>query len=345
MNKIITYITIVVLTLCVQKMEAQYDYQSQMKTLKEGKASIEAGEKAELQNDIIEIEKRLKKDEITKEEAQKLKEAAAIKRAQNIEDRMAIADSRISLLERNKNYSAIAEYDGDNSKNGIKVGNVFEFTTSGHKSYDSVAVAKRLNRRTHSYLVFAVGANNLVTDGQVAHSDFKYAGSRFYEWGLAFNSKLSKTSNLLHLQYGLSVMYNDLRPTDNRIFVDNGKQTSLDVNPLEMKDSRFRNVNLVVPVHLEFDFAKNRHEGFRIGLGGYAGVNVKSKQILKYDLDGYKTKQKTKSDFNTNDFVYGVSTYIGYKTTSLYLKYDLNTLFKDNAIDQNNISLGVRFDL
>ncbi len=45
-----------------------------------------------------------------------------------------------------------------------------------------------------------------------------------------------------------------------------------------------------------------------------------------------------------NDFIYGVSTYIGYKETSLYLKYDLNPMFKNNAIKQNNISLGVRFD-
>jgi hypothetical protein len=31
-----------------------------------------------------------------------------------------------------------------------------------------------------------------------------------------------------------------------------------------------------------------------------------------------------------------------YKTTSLYLKYDLNPL--NNTIKQNNASLGVRFD-
>jgi len=40
-----------------------------------------------------------------------------------------------------------------------------------------------------------------------------------------------------------------------------------------------------------------------------------------------------------------LSTYIGYRETSLYLKYDLNPLFQNNAIKQNNISLGVRFDL
>ena len=68
-------------------------------------------------------------------------------------------------------------------------------------------------------------------------------------------------------------------------------------------------------------------------------------QILKYDLDGHDVTVKEKGGFNTNDFIYGVSTYIGYKATSLYLKYDLNPLFKDNAVKQNNISLGVRFDL
>ena len=72
--------------------------------------------------------------------------------------------------------------------------------------------------------------------------------------------------------------------------------------------------------------------------------NIKSKQIIKYDLDGYETVEKTKGDFNVNSFVYGLSTYLGYKSTSLYLKYDLNPLFKDNTVKQNNISLGLRFD-
>jgi hypothetical protein len=35
--------------------------------------------------------------------------------------------------------------------------------------------------------------------------------------------------------------------------------------------------------------------------------------------------------------------YLGYKDASLYVKYDLNPLFKDT--ETSNISLGVRFDL
>ena len=113
---------------------------------------------------------------------------------------------------------------------------------------------------------------------------------------------------------------------------------------------------LTAPVHLEFDFTKVKtntegkrlfrsHESVRFGIGGYLGIRVKSKQILEYNENGHDVTVKEKGGFNTNDFIYGVSTYLGYGATSLYLKYDLNPLFKDNAVKQNNISLGVRFDL
>ena len=57
-----------------------------------------------------------------------------------------------------------------------------------------------------------------------------------------------------------------------------------------------------------------------------------------------KLTERIRGDFNTSNFIYGLSTYIGYKETSLYLKYDLNPLFTDNAVKQNNVSLGLRFD-
>jgi hypothetical protein len=150
-------------------------------------------------------------------------------------------------------------------------------------------------------------------------------------------------------------MYNYLRPTENRSFAINGNQTNLVVNAIDLNDSRFRNVYLVVPIHLEFDFSAKKmkedkpffktHQSVRFGIGGYAGINLKSKQIITYDDNDLKTAERTRGDFNTNNFIYGLSTYIGYKETSLYIKYDLNPLFKDNVVKQNNVSLGLRFDL
>ena len=98
----------------------------------------------------------------------------------------------------------------------------------------------RGERRTTSQFVFAAGVNNLVTDGSVANSDFRYWGSHFYEWGVSWNSRLLKNDNLLHLKYGMSLMYNNLRPTDNRLFVVDGNQTNLETSAIQLQDSRDR---------------------------------------------------------------------------------------------------------
>ena len=112
--------------------------------------------------------------------------------------------------------------------------------------------------------------------------------------------------------------------------------------------------NLVVPIHFEFGpskktegenyFRYSTKKQFVFGLGGYAGVNLGARQKLKYREDGERQKQKIKADYNTNNFIYGLSAYAGWGGTSLYMKYDLNPIFKNNAVDQRNISLGLRLD-
>jgi hypothetical protein len=112
---------------------------------------------------------------------------------------------------------------------------------------------------------------------------------------------------------------------------------------------------LVFPVHFEFGpskridkdtyFRYSTDNQFKIGIGGYAGFNIGTRQKLKYELDGERIKEKQKRDFNTSNVVYGLSGYIAFGDTALYVKYDLSPIFKDQVIDQNNISIGVRFDM
>lgn len=320
-------------------------------------------EKELLKKEIEAVDKQLIEGIITKSQAEEQKLKLAEFRAKTIEEKVKIHQEALKKLVQDdvdktlprswENKGLSLTLFGNGVDGNIKEKSNFSFPAmkayNGQKDKD-----RQQNKRTSSQLVFAFGANNLVTNGFVANSDFRYWQSRFYEWGFTFNSRIIPNHNLLHAKYGLSLMYNDLRPSDNRHFVDNGSQTVLEINPLRQDDSRFRNVNLVLPLHLEFDFTKLKikdgktffksHDSFRLGIGGYFGANLKSKQIIKYDLDGYKTVDKTRGDFNTNDFIYGLSTYVGYKATSLYLKYDLNPLFKDNSVKQNNVSLGLRFD-
>lgn len=320
-------------------------------------------EKKALKVEVDSLDNEVSKGIISKEKVEQFKLEKAKIHAANIETNVAVEENKLSQLVQdridgkvNVNKSEGTKFVIGTSNNSIDNDATIVNLTS-MKVYQGQKEEKtRQSKRTTTQFVFAFGTNNLVTDKQVADSDFKYLKSHFYEWGLTANTRILKEDNLLHFKYGLSLMYNNLRATDNRYFEKKGAQTDLVTSTVSLDESRFRNVYVMVPLHLEFDFTKKEvrdevnyfrtHKSIRVGLGGYAGFRVKSKQILSFDdTNGNDVKQKTKGDFNVNDFNYGLSTYVGYKATSLYLKYDLKPLFENNTVDQNNISLGLRFDL
>ena len=332
---------------------------------------ITEGEKEALKTEIEKIDKDLADDVITKANADELKLEKAKVHAAVIETRVTLEQGKLNQLVQDKvNGKITEEKDTRSGGRTIIMGNntgeigerQTEINITSLKVYNGQEdKEERQSKRTTSQLVVAAGLNNLVTNGSVNKSDFRYAASHFYEWGVTYNTRLVENNNLLHAKYGLSLMYNNLKPTDNRFFETSGKQTILQTNSsnpafnsIRIDDARLRNVYLVVPLHLEFDFSGKTvkedriyyksHQSWRIGFGGYAGARLKTKQILEYQVDNHDVTDKYKGGFNTSNFIYGLSTYVGYGATSLYLKYDLNPLFKDNVVKQNNVSLGVRFD-
>lgn len=357
MRNLIIYLSLLLCSFA-SKMVAQETFETKAKAIANKIENITKEEKDALKLEIDKVNEQLVKGTITLDQANDRKKKLAEARALNIENKIAAAQDELKELVQQKVDGKIDQPHGTSivlggSSNDSIKGREINLTSM--KVYEnSKEKRERLSRRTTSQFIFALGANNLATEGKIAGSDFRYWGSHFYEWGLTYNSRILKDHNLLHAKYGLSLMYNNLRPTDNRLFVKNDGQTNLEVSDINLKDSRFRNVYLVMPLHLEFDFSGKKekdgktyfktHDSFRLGLGGYAGARIKSKQILEYDADNHDVTYKEKGAFNVNDFIYGVSAYVGYKETSLYIKYDLNPMFKDNVVKQNNVSLGVRFD-
>ena len=342
MRNVTIYLT-AILCLVLTKSFGQETFEDRAKTIANKIETITKEEKEALKTEIEGVNGQLENGALTSAQADAKKQQLAETRAKNIEVRVATAKKELEELIQEKVDGKVAEKD---NKQTIGI------TYKRDKKDESKG-----EKRTTSQLVLAVGANNLVTDGAVANSEFGYGRSTFFEWGFTLNTRLLPESNLLHLKYGLSFVYNKLHATDNRYFVDAGEQTVLATYPLGLraKDTYFKNVFLTLPVHIEFDFSKTEtkddkkvfrsHEGFRVGLGGFVGYNTNSKQYLSYKVDGYRIKEVQKGNWNVDDFNYGLSAYIGYKETSLYVKYDLNPIFKNNAVDQHNISAGVRFDL
>lgn len=344
MRTITIYLSILFMSLAMSSMHAQNDsIPAKAERIQELKDKIINEEKDLLRIELEGINYRLEREYITKEEADKQKEEAAKIHALNIENRIAILENQIALRQRdgNKTYLALE---------------IFEDGKALNLKFDEGESKRKFDRRTTSDLVIAAGLNNAISeDNSIDDSDFKIGGSRFFEIGWAWKTRVFQNSNFMRVKYGVSFQFNGLKPTDNRVFVENGELTELEEFEFDLNKSKFRTDNLVFPVHFEFGPSKktetenyyrySTNNKFKIGLGGYAGFNIGERQKLKYREDGDKKKDKLKGDYNTNDFIYGLSGYLSFGGTALYVKYDLNPLFKDPNIDLHNISLGLRFDI
>jgi len=349
MKTIIVTLTLIFFSFAMQEMQAQNDTIASIKNdsiikkefFEKQKQIIIDEEKAELKLDLEGIAYRLDKGMITAIEANTQKEKAAKKRALNIEDRISILENQLALEERNgEHVNSLALFD-----NGKIID--LNFNKDKPRPYD---------KRTSSDLVLAVGFNNAIAKGQSLNdSDFKVAGSRFFELGWAWKTRVFDDTNWLRFKYGVSMQFNGLKPTENRsihVNSDDGVLQFFDTGS-NVKKSKFKMNNLVVPLHFEFgpseknekeDYYRYSTKGkFKIGVGGYAGIAVSRVQKLKFE--DTKTRQVDKGDFNTNDFVYGLSSYVSLGGVALYAKYDLNPIFKDPTVELRNVSLGLRFDI
>ena len=352
MQTISKYMTVVLLSLCMHLINAQENENNQTKieNLEALKETIETEERDYLKIEVEDVNLRLDRKEITNEEADNLKQALAEKRALNIENRTAIIDNKISLLQRNnEGYS-----------NDVDEGDIVGVSISNEGTFAGIRIngknmPKKYDRRTTSDLVFAIGFNNAIIEGESLNdSPYKLGGSGFVELGWAWKTRVFNNTNAVRFKYGFSFQWNKLDIKDNLYFNEVDDVVMLEEFPLDVNKSKFRTTNLVFPVHFEFGpsskkehdnyYRYSTHKKFKVGVGMYGGFVIKSLQKIKYKENGDKQKDKIKG-YNTNNLVYGLSTYISWGNVGVYAKYDLSPIFKDQTIDQNNISLGIRFDM
>ena len=357
-NKVIISMFLVLLgTLFTHAQEEQI--QKEIEKLKTLKTEITQQEKQALKEEVEAINAKLEAKLITKKEADELKGEAAKKRALNIENRIAIIENRIALIERNK--GKVLEVDTLNYLRAIEIGFGNEDGDNGNLfgiriNNNPLRSETKYDRRTYSDFVMAIGFNNAIIEGEsFVDTPYKIAGSRFFEMGWQWRTRVFKNSNWLRFNYGFSFQFNGLKPEKNQYFVMNENQTELQEFDVELDKSKLRMDNLVFPIHFEVGPSKtykteekirySLQDQFRIGFGGYGGFNIGTRQKLKYQMDGDKIKDKLKRDYNTSNLIYGLSAYAGVDGMLLYVKYDLNPIFKDAVITQRNISVGLRFDL
>ena len=345
--RIITLTIILSLWLIPIKQVIAQDVSITIETLESNKEKIIEEEKEALKKEVETINLQLENEEITQTEADDLKNKAAEKHALNIENRVAIIENKIELRIRNNNDTISYKDKNILMLKYFEDGEMVSVSYNAHKKYD---------RRTTSRLVVAVGFNNLITEGESFNdTEIKIGGSRFFELGWAWKTRVFKDSNWLRIKYGFSFTWDGLKPEDNQYYVDTGEETVLQVHPQNLDKAKLRVDKLIFPVHFEFGPSKKKEHTnyfrystrrqFKYGIGGFVGFKLSSRQKLKYSVDGSNKKEKIKASYNTNNVVYGVSSYVGWGWAALYAKYEINPIFKNNPVDQHNISMGLRFDM
>lgn len=345
-------------------MSQEKTFESEVKKISNRIDRITKQQKDSLRIKVRTINLQLENNDLTKLEADKLKKEAASYHAKQIEKLVGEQQRRLQALVQAKTDGKILGEDRYYEESTFSIGGTtFQLRLTEEDFEKKMERLDRRNkrrwrRRTTSQIVFAMGANNVLTNNQLTsldNSPYKFWKSRFYEVGFTFKYRLKEEASKTYLKYGLSFLWNNLRPEDNQYHVVNGQQTELQTFQFGTSESRLRHVQMIFPMHVEFDLSKNRvhddgrvydrrHRSWRLGFGGFVGFKLGTRQYLEYrNASGTKIEEVQKGSFNTNIYNYGLSSYVSYRSLGLYVKYDLNPLFQDTEI--RNISMGVRFDL
>ncbi|NNJ81785.1 MAG: hypothetical protein HKP11_06285, partial [Flavobacteriaceae bacterium] len=166
-----TVITVWVLSMAVTQAQ-DTNVQDKIQVLEATKERIVSEEKEALKVTVEGINQRLDNGDLTTEEAEILKQKEAEKHALNIENRVAIIDNKIELLERNQDMTVLKD-DGDRVviEIGNENGDDIPFIYIGKQNR-----ARKYDRRTTSDFVFTFGLNNVIVDGKLGDDLYKVGG-------------------------------------------------------------------------------------------------------------------------------------------------------------------------
>ncbi|MFP9099916.1 hypothetical protein ACLI09_12775 [Flavobacterium sp. RHBU_24] len=333
-------------------------YDNLKKVTKEGLdqelLDIKEAEKEELKKRINEIDGQFEKGEITAEKAKALKEEAAKRAAQNIDNKTAIIQNQMALVERDIYYS-YEHYNGAYLNLGLGQETDEKGSFLLGLEYNAKGLYPRKDRRTSFDIVAAFGVGGATGGGTKLGDTYKVWKSAYSEIGFTLRSRLLKESNFWRLAYGISFQQNQLSISDNKQVVNNSGYTALEPFPYRIKRNDFSVENLVVPVMIEFGPSKKKDyrtyfrydtsKSFKVGLGGFIGVNTGAIQRMKYEINDKEYKIKLRQDYNTEKFIYGLKGYVGFGSLSLFANYELNSIFSNSAHKDHALYFGVRVDL
>src|SRR5690554_1552070 len=289
--------------------------------------------KDKLKEALNKIEKQVENNELTKEEADKIRNEKAEFYAQKIEEETTLQEDRIKKLINNKIEDNI------------------------NFSSDMSAYQKKLIEKKVLFIVdYNFGSSLMFVDGK-SNQDIYNTKSVFSSFGVGLGAKtrIGKETSRMFWKSTIDVIGHTFKFNDNKTFENINNETVLVDIGFPVKKSTMYMYEIKLSNYLEYDFSKRRYDesgnpiiksrqSFYIGAGGFIGLNSISRNLV-YEQNGEKYREQTGAKFNSNKFTYGIGAYIGHQNFTIRYTYNINRVFKRSFANQNVFNMNLVYEL
>lgn len=205
---------------------------------------------------------------------------------------------------------------------------------------------ERNQRHNAAYVVVDFGLNALVNKAGAGAPELRPEGSRYFNLGLNFRPRLGGKRSPLYLVGGPEFAFNNYMLEGNNKWVNQNGITSVvpELTARQYQKTKLATSTFTVPLMLQLRLRDEHHRGtFRLGAGGFVGYRLASWTKLKYFENGSTYKDKDYGSYNLTDWQYGLQASVGYGSLNLFVKYNLNDLFRAGQGPQaQTLSFGLR---
>lgn len=307
--------------------------------LNQTKASYEVSQRVQLASFVKTINERVQKKNLDEDRASVLKNEFAESTAARIQKHNEAIDAQIEFI---------------NVKDTFSAGSTLEISVKKGINLEIDATARSLQKeiKTTSGYTLTVGYN-FMNGSNLGIDDFSYGNkNNYFAIAHLWKTRLDANDNF-RLSYGLEYQTHGTMLNGNRVFSQNGASTQVIALGLDADKVKFRQDQLVIPLHFEISGSKridcedgrvrfNDDGKWKVGLGGFAGFNLSSRIKLKYEVDGRDIKESIVNAFDTQPFIYGLDAYVGKGVYNVFGRLNLNDVFKTGSVDAQYVSFGIR---
>lgn len=181
--------------------------------------------------------------------------------------------------------------------------------------------------------------NNSMSPNQL--TDLRAGRSRYVALSFRKNATLLNTEKVdIAFSLGPEIAWYNFMLQNDNIVTNVGNQVAFLQGDEQLSKSKLVMPYLNLPILLNFGFEESQ---FQIGVGGYVGYRFGGYSKTK-DANGNKVRLK--DSYGMNDLFYGLTGEVGRRRgLKLFVRYDLNPMFKENQINANQLqawSVGIR---